>query len=251
MKTLIIIPVSRASFLKQIFDKLELLDCDPKETGMFLYIDGDLQLFEIAQTCLTNSKFGYKEIKYRRKGLPNVGHILSRRRRIADIHNEIKEIIPTSEFVFLIEDDTLIEPDALQKLFYIFTQAPNVGFVSGVQIGRWGYGHIGAWRYENDTIMSIPKMEGIVQVDAAGLYCCLISTTIYKSHTFEPFDKILGPDFDFGVKLREKGYINYVDFSVMCNHLTKRGSIDFTNTDIVQVGFVKDHNNEWLLQGEV
>lgn len=245
----IVLPVSRDNFLKQIFQRLDQLECDRENTNLFVYIDGDLNLFEIAQRYVSESRFKERQIKFRRKGLPNVSHITSRRKRIADIHNEIKMIIPECDYVFLLEDDTLIEPDALKKLLADYEKFPEAGFISGVEIGRWGYEHIGAWKMEGDKIYSIENLDlGYLQrVDAAGLYCCLTRYSFYKDGCFMPFEKILGPDFTFGIVLRRAGYQNYVDFSVKCKHLTKRGAIDFENAKIIQVRFEKNDQNEWLL----
>ena len=40
----------------------------------------------------------------------------TRRRRISAIHNEIRKLIKPSEYVFLIEDDSVLPADALSRL---------------------------------------------------------------------------------------------------------------------------------------
>lgn len=247
----ILLPVSRPNFLRQVFTQLELLDLGGHEVSLFVYVDGDLQLFEKAQSWLVNSKFSNKRIVYRRKGLPNVSHIRSRRQRIADIHNELKEYLEEqSAYVLSIEDDTLFPADGLVRLLDGYKEHPSAGFISGVQIGRWGFDHVGAWKMEKNTITSLPVLEGLQEVTAAGLYFCLVKSEVYKSGVFVPFEDILGPDFTFGLVLTRLGYKNYVDFEVKCTHLTNKESIGFDNREVIQVGFVKEENH-WLLQGEL
>ena len=249
----IIIPVSRPDYLKRLFGQLELLFCNPAETNLLVYVDGDLNLYEKARNYTVMSKFSEKLCVYRRKGLPNVGHMASRRKRIADIHNEIKANLnytPEYDFVYLIEDDTLVPPDSLEKLMEGFKDHPEAGFISGVELGRWGFLHVGAWETDNvdypSVITSLPEKEGLVEVDASGLYCCLVRANVYNDHFFKPFEKVLGPDVDFGFELRKKGYKNYVNFDVQCIHMDKKEDIDFTG-DVIQVRFTRQ-NQGWELE---
>ncbi len=249
----IIIPVSRKDYLKRLFGQLELLFCDPEQTNLLVYVDGDLNLYEKARNYTVASKFNEKLCVYRKKGLPNVGHMASRRRRIAEIHNEIKTNLnytPNYDYVYLIEDDTLVPPNSLEILMKGFEKHPKAAFISGVELGRWGFLHVGAWEVDNiedpSVITSLPEMDDLVEVDAAGLYCCLMKMDVYMDHKFEPFEKILGPDFDMGLKLRQKGYRNYVDFSVPCIHMDKKEDIDVAG-DIIQVRFTRQSNG-WKLE---
>lgn len=244
----IILPVSRDYYLKRIFTQLELLKCNSEEVSILTYVDGPLTLFEPARNFTVKSKFKEKLCVFRKRGTPNVGSVKRRRQRIADIHNEIKDLIAPTDYVFLIEDDTLLPTNALQKLLDAYTQRPNAGIISGVQIGRWGFDHIGAWTFDDvyspNKAVSIPAGEGLVNVDATGLYCCLTKYKYYKEFRFEPFEEALGPDVAFGIHLRRQGYTNFADHSVKCDHLTKRGVINFNRT-IVQVELNRLENNQW------
>ena len=60
------------------------------------------------------------------------------RRRIAAIHNEIHKLIKPCEYVFLIEDDGALPPDALSRLLADYKAHPYAGFIEGVELGRWG-----------------------------------------------------------------------------------------------------------------
>ena len=63
--------------------------------------------------------------------------INTRRRRIAAIHNEIHKLIKPCEYVFLIEDDGALPPDALSRLLADYKAHPYAGFIEGVELGRW------------------------------------------------------------------------------------------------------------------
>lgn len=243
--TTIVIPVSRDRYLKDLFVSLDNLLCDIDTTALFIYVDGDLRLFEKVREFVRQSKFKEKLCVYRKKGLPNISHMPSRRRRIGEIHKEIGTYLSDNEFVFLIEDDTIVPVDALQVLLKDIWSYPNTGFTSGIALGRWGFTHIGAWNVDDiintQRITSIKdsEIEDLQGVDAAGLYCCLTRRINYINGDFKPFEKILGPDFTFGLDLRRKGFMNYVNKYVKCIHKTPKEDIDFTNSEIIQVRFDK------------
>lgn len=244
----IIMLVSRDTFLQRIFAQLELLLCDREQTNLFTIVDGDYSLFEKTRNFTVNSKFAQHLCIYRKRGQGNVGSVWRRRERIADIHNEVKQYINPCDSVFIIEDDTLFPTNALQQLNRTLNDSINVGIVTGIELGRWGYNHIGAWRlndvYEPSTIQSIPVENGVQKIDACGLYCCVMRFKTYMDHQFKPFEDILGPDFDLGVGVRKQGYQNYVDHDIKCSHLTKKGVIDF-NRLIQIVTFTKQENGKW------
>ena len=246
-------PVSRDSYLPRIFAQLELLHCDSEKTSLLVLVDGDVNLFSKVRNYVVNSKFHQRLCEYRRKGVPNVGSVKRRRQRIADIHNEVKQYIDNADYLFLIEDDTLIPTTALDLLLNDFDFYSYAGIISGIEIGRWGYTHIGAWTvddiYDPKKITSIKLGEELEPVDATGLYCCLVKKENYMSHNFAPLLDILGPDVNFGIELRKMGLQNYVDHRIKCEHLTKRGAITFINSEIEQVQLSLE-DNKWK-QGKI
>lgn len=242
-------PVSRPDFLRQVFTNLEMMECDRAETNILVLVDGDLQLYEVARNLTVQSKFAQKLCVYRRRGQANVGSIYRRRQRIADIHNELKELIDKGDYFFLIEDDSLIPSSALKKLMSVYLENPHAGMVTGVQLGRWGYTVPGVWKtndvYDVSKIESMEPKEGVEEIDAAGLYCCLTRKDNYMRHTFQPFEKLLGPDFFWGLWLRQQGLTNYVDWSIKVDHLTKRGKISLYNTPIQKITFMRGIEEVW------
>jgi hypothetical protein len=240
----IIIPISRKEYINDLFLRLELLKCDKDRVNLLTYVDGSLDLFQKVRNLTMNSKFKDRLCVYRKKGLPSVSSISRRRRRIAEIHNEVKEYLRDSKYVFLVEDDTVLPINALEKLYKLYLLKPYAGFVSGIQLGRWGFTYIGAWKvddvYKPNRIESIKLSNGIKEVDCAGLYCCLIKTENYLNNEFKSFENILGPDTDLGLNLRKQGLKNYVDMSVRCGHKTKKEEINFLNSDIIKVVFERN-----------
>lgn len=249
----IIIPCSRPDYLRRIFAQLELMPCDREQVNLLVYVDGNQPLFEIARNLTVNSKFNQKLCVYRHKGVPNVGSVKRHRQRIADIHNEIKALIQSCDYVFLLEDDTLPPINTFEVLLKNYSEYPYAGFISAVEIGRWGFEMIGAWNaddvYTPTEITTVPKGSGFATIDAAGLYCCFVKRDTYMKHFFEPFQDILGPDVQFGLALRQQGLKNYINYDLQCKHLTKRGEISFATAQIVQVQ-VKKVDHVWA-QGVV
>lgn len=243
MQTTIILPISRDSYIKRIFSQLELMECDTNETALLIYVDGSHDLFEKVKPFVINCKFIHKRYVLRGKGLPSVGSVKRRRQRIADIHNEIKKFVEPCEYIFSIEDDTLFPTSTLKKLLTDYSYYPYAGLITGVELGRWGYLHVGAWKvdnvYEPTQITSVLIDSEIKEIDASGLYCCLTKYEVYMKHEFEPFDEALGPDFNYGLDLRKQGYSNYINYSINCTHLTKHGEIKVFDSEIVSVQFNK------------
>lgn len=244
-------PVSRETFLHRIFAQLDMMECDKENTNLLVYVDGTQELWEKARNFVVNSKFKDKLCVYRKKGLPNINHISSRRKRIAAIHNEMKEIVNYADYVLLLEDDTLVPLNTLKKLLDNYLILPHAGFISAVQIGRWGMTVPGIWSVDNPY--QVNKIESLLpdkdvmlkEIDGAGLYCCITTLKNYKSCNFAPFENILGPDISFGLHLRREGYKNYVDWSINTDHLTKRGAIKVYNTVLQKLTLTKIEENKW------
>lgn len=251
MKVTIVMPVSRPDYLRRIFAQLDMMPCNKEETNILVYVDGDHQLYQTARTFTEESKFKEKLCVYRRKGLPNVSHIKFRRMRIAEIHNEIRGILNSGDYVMLLEDDTLIPLNTMEKLLKAYSLHPHAGVISGVQIGRWGINTPGIWRADNPY--NIQKIESVLpnqevpfeEIDASGLYCCMTKLEHYKRINFEPFDSILGPDVSFGIALRKEGYKNYVDWTLNTSHLTKKGEIKVVLADLQKVIFRRLEAEKW------
>lgn len=244
---LIVMPISRPDYLRRVFHSLEMLECNRESVGLFTYIDGDDRLYETGRNFTVSSKFNYRKALFRAKGVGSVSGVRRRRKRIADIHEEMKLLMPKAKYVLLIEDDTYIPSNVITKMKNDFLTNSRVGFITGLQVGRWGWKHLGAWRvndvYDVDEVTSIKVPEGIEEIDGAGLFCCFTTMQNYHMVRMEPFGMILGPDFNFGIKLRRQGLKNYVDGSIRCTHMTKTG--DLNVEDVIQVQLLRTGENQW------
>jgi len=66
-------------------------------------------------------------------------------------------LIKPSEYVFLIEDDGVLPADALSRLLADYQRRSHAGFIEGVELGRWGISHVGAWR--GDDVYDLKRLE--------------------------------------------------------------------------------------------
>ena len=149
---------------------------------------------------------------------------LERRKRITENMSILQGLVGDSTYVFGIEDDTYPPEDAFNKLFAHIT-AESVGFVSGVEVGRWELPYVGAWKVDEKVgtgkLHSLPYREDHTQqVDGAGLYCYLTRTRHFQSAKFSDTD--FGPDVNYVLSLRKKKLLCLVDWSVKCGHLDER-----------------------------
>lgn len=250
----IILPISRLETLMTIFPRLEFLECDKTKTNLLTIVDGDSNLFVKARNYTEMSKFEQKlcvmyESKLKQK-IKEYDYV-SRRVKIAKIHNFAKQFISPCDYVFSIEDDTIFQPFSLSKLLKDYWLYPNAGAIEGVQVGRWGIPYIGAWKI-NDIYnptqfesVSVKKGVGIEEIDSFGMYCLLTKYKHYIEHEFKPFENNdMGPDFEFGLELRRQGMLNYIDWSVKTQHISENKNLSVDNTETRQVSFIKK-GNRW------
>lgn len=96
---------------------MELLECDRERTSLLAFVDGEADLFLTARNLVEQSKFAERLcVQGDISGPRREFSINTRRRRIAAIHNAIRKLIKPCEYVFLIEDDRVLPPDALSRL---------------------------------------------------------------------------------------------------------------------------------------
>ena len=263
--TTIILPISRDQHLLKLFASLELLECDRERTSLLAFVDGEADLFSTARNLVEQSKFAERlcvqgDIPGERREFS----INTRRRRIAAVHNACRKLIKPSEYVFLIEDDGVLPPDALSRLLADYQAHPYAGFVMGVELGRWGIPHVGAWHA--DDVYDMKRLESamparpellndagraigavpdqvVEEIDAGGLYATLTRYERYVNHEFQPYEGCaFGPDVEWGIALRQQGYRNYLDWSVAVEHCGRDGaSVHPRSTRPVQMGWKRVH----------
>jgi len=254
----IVIPVSRGEYLDQVFTSVELLEIGNLTVNILAIVDGDENLFIQTRNKVLNLKFNEKLcVKFSLRTKISQYNVLARRERIATIHNEVKQYLHSCHYVFLIEDDGVLPSNALMALYKEYLHDPYMGFITGMELGRWGIPYLGLWEVDNiydiNEVKSIQLPDKIKHIDASGIYCLLTKFEIYMSHTFKVYgENELGPDFDFGIELRKQGYFNKVHNLIKVKHLTKTGTVDIDKTDIAIIEFHKVNNKlRWRQQGYV
>lgn len=243
-------PISRVEYLKPVFDCLAALD-KPDDTELLIITDGDEELEKKVDRRLDTVSF--KKVQVISFGDSPREDIDSRRWRISEIHNKARKYV-TGEYVFLTEDDTTYPPDTINRLLRAFKQSLHCRFAQGVELGRRKTPYVGAWMADdisnpNKISSLMPNSQASLQlIDAGGFYCALVDANEYSNHIFEPFDKQgkmgLSCDVNFGMSLRQEGYLCYMDWGVQCDHIGEKGSVNLGNTKPVQVIFEK-RKGEW------
>lgn len=254
-KVSIFIPVSRHAHLDALFARLELMDCDAKDTNIFCLVDGDAELYVKTRNLVQQSKFNERLCVQRQDRTPvPMFDRIARRKRIASVHQEAKQHLPPADLVFGLEDDTIPPLNALERLLDAYAMKPHAGFISGIQLGRWGLTYIGAWRADDvydskrlETILRRADEHVMEPVDAAGFFCYLTPYKLFMEHKHAPFESnAFGPDVNYGIWLRQQGYQNYVLWNVNCDHKTNHGkSVKLGRDEPMQVMFTKN-NGRWL-----
>lgn len=251
MRITIFMPVSREQYLDAIFARLELLECDRAQTNLLVMVDGNESLYVRVRNLVEMSKFAERLcVQFKSKHKLRHFDILGRRLRITDIHNDARQYISSCDFVFGLEDDTVILADALARLLRDYAVYPHAGMIEGVQLARWGIPHVGAWRvddvYEPTLIESARVGSGVELVDAGGFYCYLTKRDSFINHEYKPFSRnVLGPDVDWGLELRRGGLLNYVDWDVKTVHKTRTGEVSLANTPEVRVVSFNRRDDQW------
>lgn len=252
----IIVTITRYWALESLFKCLENLICDPLKTNLILYVDSDdPRIINHIEDYTDVCKYKLVKIEFSGKPAPSEIRIKTRRDRIVANHNEIKKLIE-SDYILEVEDDTIFPENTLQKLLPPIMRA-DIGFVEGVQAGRWGYKMIGAWRVDNladpQTILTMPYLKAgdkntyLENIDAGGFYCYMTKSILFKGAKFGWHDECFGPDVSFGLDLRRQGFKVLIDWSLICGHNVKT-TIIYPDEKVCQVRYNKI-NNEWRLDG--
>jgi hypothetical protein len=178
----------------------------------------------------------------------------ARRDRIALIHNQIKEYIGDTKWVFGLEDDTVFDTECFKNLFIDFMAQDNAGYITGVQVGRWNIKMIGGWRADNinkPTKMSTVEYQekGIEEIDGGGLFCYLTTTALFKGIEYKWEAEPLSVDVCFGLAVKRMGFGCYIDYGVVTGHNTEAGVL-YPNENVVVAEF-NLVDNEWQMKSIV
>lgn len=224
MKITTICPISRISYLDRVLESLLAQTYKPQ--NLIVIFDGRESDFLTVRNKVVELDFENVLCVQSTNKRPAFS-ISERRWHIVNIHNQIRELIGDCDWVFSIEDDGVLPPEALQRLVKVVKEKDDVGMVTGVELGRWGVPYVGAWKvddvFEPKLVTSLENHASetpfVEELDGCGLYCALIRADSYKQHTFDTRNG-LGPDVNLGLFLRQQGFNNYIDWGIHVTHLT-------------------------------
>jgi len=171
-----------------------------------------------------------------------------RRQRIAENHKKLQEIVKAynPDLVWQVEGDGDYPADTLERLVihYEVLKGKDFGYVSGIQVGRHGLYHIGAWKnFTKTSFESIDfNLKGIQEVDATGFYCLLAPTEVWLNGLCKWTDEPYGPDVVWGLSINKK---KYVDMDLGIGHIVKNGIILPEHISTCNVRFDKGENGTW------
>jgi hypothetical protein len=230
---------------------LDSLAIPTEDTEAVFYNDtNDLYLQSRLRWYLEQSRFaGAKLYMSRNQAPPEIGASTIRRDRIVAMKNKSRELLDNTKYVIGLEDDTFpVYSNTIVKLIeHIEAKGnENVGFISGIERGRWGYAILGAWQVNNVHEPTHAKTmayreQGMTSVDAAGWYCYITPTSLYKAAEYHVEGECLGPDVTYGLDVRRRGFKCLVDWSLVCGHKLRTYSL-FPGKDCMVVEWEKKDN---------
>lgn len=251
-KYCLFIPWTRLTFADRMLHNLNDLMLPREEMEVVFYVDtDDKALFKRLNDWCVLNQFVYNgmTIVVSGNGPPEGYSPLPRRARIVAMKEDSKQYISATDYVFGIEDDTRVPTRAFEYLFEHFTRNPAIGFVQGVQQGRWGLAVLGAWQVDNldnpQRVWTQPfdtQGQESVDVVGGGFFCYITPVKLYKEHQYHWYDECFSVDMTYGYELAKKGYRNITDFRVICDHMTDQGVLMPTPHNTISV--------EWNKQGE-
>ena len=170
--------------------------------------------------------------------------IENRRKRIAENQERLRKYVEQSdaEYIWQLEGDSVLPDNCLERLIGL-SLLHELEFISGVQVGRHGIYCLGAWTtVSEDKLISLdPKLSGLQQVLATGLYCLLTTKEKWLEGLASYNGEVYGPDVNWCLSIDcEK----YVDLSLEIGHKIKGGIINPSDEAVCQVEFSKI-NNKW------
>lgn len=254
MKITTILPVSRTQYLDRVLESL--VKQTHKPNNLLVIFDGDDKDYAEVRNKIVSLKFEMV-LCIRSRSNTLAFNIPDRRLHIVALHQHFKEIIDDTDWIFSIEDDGILPPDALERLVKVVENNDDVGMATGVELGRWGLPYVGAWRVDNvNDLKEITSIENhasetpfVEEIDASGLYCALIRAGKYKVHEFTARNG-LGPDVNLGLFLRKEGYHNYIDWGIHVTHLNFMNGKEIEISPLDESKIVKMkllHGNIWSL----
>ena len=248
-------------------ENLAGVEHDPSLTNLCFIIDTDEPYIRNMLQKFAEQR-GYRSchIEMNSEHHPNEVRLVIRRTRIAQVKNQSKDLVARTDGKYIIsfEDDTVFDRlKNFNRLLNPLAINPKVGFVEGVQMGRWGVNMIGAWLADNDldptTIKTLlPKSRSALDdaewyenITGGGWYGYATRRDLYLNcdyywATSQPW----GADVNYGFWLKQRGYKVLIDWQTVFGH-DDRGRVGYPDEEpfkhkLAQVIYTKNVvNGKW------
>lgn len=231
----------------------------PNLTNLCIIVDCDEPyIANTARKFAENKGYRSFHVKVNEHWQPNEVRLAIRRQRVADVHNQSKDLISLTdgEYIVGLEDDTIFDrdPNWLMRLLEPFTDS-NVAFVEGVQMGRWGANMIGAWLADDPhspTIVQtlLPPPEGEVatpndyqEITGGGWYGYVTRRFLYLNcEYYTSSAQPWGPDVNYGFWLSQQGFKCLIDWNTIFGHKDYSKTLypDSPEVKLAQIVYNKD-----------
>lgn len=257
-------PFTRRWAIDDWLQDLQSINHNPAATNLCFIVDG-----EEPYIYKTLERFG-KERNYRSLHMkhnigwyPNETRLSIRRQRVAEIHEQAKDLIARcdGDIIIGLEDDTRFDR-MLDFSRLISPLGKTVGFVEGVQMGRWGASIIGAWRADDildprhiETLLppdindSNATQTGYEEMTGGGWYgYATLRQLFLQAPYFSSPSLPWGPDVNYGFYVQHQGYTCLIDWQTVFGH-NDHGTLmypDDQKVKLVKVVYNKrEDNGKW------
>lgn len=249
---------ARDTFTKKWLDDLSTFKHDITRTRIVIIVDGDFSdTIRKLREYFKGKPYASVQIEVNRDHNPNDQKINIRRARIAFIKNQSKYIIKKwpSEYVLGLEDDSAFGDLDVADLLFPFTADQGIGYVTGVECGRYGVKYLGIWKaddvHDPKEVTSITPVDvkQHIEIDAGGFYYYLTPTKLYCEHEYSWGHEQWGADVNYGLWVRQQGYRCIAHLPSLVGHRTYDETI-YPYDEIVEVKNYKV-GDEWLRKDTV
>jgi hypothetical protein len=232
--TTLALMISRDNVLDEFFESIKEIDMPKEKIHLFAFVDtNDEDLVNKVKEKLEDFNFLSKRIFVTNE--VSMGYEYRSPYREERIARNVKTILNDclrqrigTEFVFMLEDDTLVPPDSYKKLYTRMIENPKLAYITGVETSKTKDRHIGVAFLETDKNNEIvsktvpsPKTYGIDKINSGGWYCWMGRPEFIVDQNFRSFIQTgiyLGPDTLMVYDLVKKGFDCECDWSIQCKH---------------------------------
>lgn len=234
-------------------ENLRAVNHDPQRTNLCVIIDLD-EPYILNKLRKFSDERKYRSFQFlmNEQHHPNEVRLTLRRQRVAEVKNMSKDLVAKTDggYIISLEDDTVFDrlPD-FNRLLQPLIEDSQVGFVEGVQMGRWGANVIGAWsclfdqKGEITEASTLLPEQGYQPITGGGFYGYATRRELYLNHeyhssTTQPW----GPDVNFGLWLLSREYKCLIDWDTVFGHNDHNQIAWPEHFKLVRVVYNKDTN---------